>query len=184
MFDPKVVRKDFPIFERRVHGDKALVYLDSGATSQKPRAVIDAMSRYYELHNANVHRGVYQIAEEATQAYEGARSKLASFIGATAPEEIVFTKSCTEAINLVASAWGRANLRADDEVVVTQMEHHSNLIPWQLVCAATGASLVPWPVTEDGILGPSPITERTKMVCVTAMSNVLGTINPLSLIHI
>lgn len=181
MFDAKVIRKDFPIFERRVHGDKPLIYLDSGATSQKPRAVLDTIQRYYEHHNANVHRGVYEIAVEATDAYEGARSKVAAFINAASAREVVFTKSCTEAINLVSYAWGRANLGEGDDVVVTEMEHHSDLIPWQLACAATGARLVPWPVTDDGFLDmtANPITERTKLVCVTAMSNVLGTINPI-----
>lgn len=184
MFDPKIVRKDFPILERRVHGDKPLVYLDSAATSQKPRAVIDSISRYYELHNANVHRGVYELAEEATAAYEGARAKIAAFIGAQASSEVVFTKSCTEAINLVAYTWARANLGPGDEVLVTEMEHHSDLIPWQMACAATGATLRTWPVTDDGFLDMdamgSLLTERTKLVCMTYMSNVLGTMPPLA----
>src|SRR5688572_21172445 len=125
MFDPKVVRKDFPIFERRMHGDKPLVYLDSGATSQKPRQVLEALTRFYELHNANVHRGVYQLASEATELYEGARAKVAAFIKAPGgAREVVFTKSCTEAMNLVARAWGGANLGPGNEIVVTEMEHH------------------------------------------------------------
>jgi cysteine desulfurase/selenocysteine lyase len=178
MFDPKIVRKDFPIFERRVHGDKPLVYLDSAATSQKPRKVIDALSEFYEHSNANVHRGVYSIAEEATALYEGARAKVAAFIGALDPAEIVFTKSCTEATNLVANTWARANLREGDEIVVTEMEHHSNLIPWLFARDTTGATVVTWPVTEDGELTwPPPFTDRTKLVCVTGMSNVLGTLN-------
>lgn len=181
MFDPKVVRKDFPIFERRVHGDKPLVYLDSAATSQKPQRVIDQISEFYEHSNANVHRGVYELAEEATVLYEGARAKVAAFIGAQSADEIVFTKSCTEATNLVANTWARANLREGDEIVVSEMEHHSNLIPWLFARDATGAKVVTWPVTDDGELTwPPPFTERTKLVCVTGMSNVLGTINDIA----
>jgi cysteine desulfurase/selenocysteine lyase len=181
MFDPKIVRKDFPIFERRIHGDKPFVYLDSAATSQKPRRVIDTLSDFYEHHNANVHRGVYEVAAEATELYEGARARIGAFIGAPA-SEIVFTKSCTEALNLVAYAWGRANLRDGDEVVLSEMEHHSALIPWQIIAAQTGAKLVPWTITEDGFLDldNSPITERTKLVGITQMSNVLGTITPVA----
>lgn len=181
MFDPTVVRKDFPIFERRFH-DKPLVYLDSAATSQKPRRVIEAVADFYEHHNANVHRGVYALAEEATNLYEGARAKVAAFVGAPGGwREIVFTKSCTEAVNLVAATWGRANLREGDEVVVSEMEHHSNLIPWQMVAATVGAVIKPWPVTDDGYLDwdGCPIGPKTKMVAVTMMSNVLGTINPI-----
>jgi cysteine desulfurase / selenocysteine lyase len=182
MFDAKVVRKDFPVFERRVHGDKPLVYLDSAATSQKPRRVIDAISSFYEHSNANVHRGVYALAEEATALYEGARVKVASFIGSPGgPTEVIFTRSCTESINLVANAWGRANLREGDEILVTEMDHHSNLIPWQLVAQATGAKLVALGVTDDGHLDlaqlPHVLTDRTKIVAMPQMSNVLGTIN-------
>jgi cysteine desulfurase / selenocysteine lyase len=180
MFDARVVRKDFPIFDRKVSGDKALTYLDSGATSLKPRQVIEAMNHYDETCSANVHRGVYSIASEATELYEGARADVARFIGGDV-REVIFTKSCTEAINLVANAWGRANLREGDEVLITDMEHHSNLIPWQLVAAATGAKLVEWRSTDAGFLDmdalPSLLTEKTKLVCVTKMSNVLGTIN-------
>lgn len=181
MFDPKVVRKDFPIFERRFH-DRPLTYLDSAATSQKPRRVIDSLVDFYEHHNANVHRGVYALAEEATQLYEGARSKVAAFIGASSTAEVIFTRSATEAVNLVANAWGRANLREGDEILVTEMDHHSNLIPWQLVAQATGAKIVALGVTDDGHLDlsmlPSVLTERTKIVAMTQMSNVLGTITP------
>jgi len=184
MFDPKVVRKDFPIFERRVHGDKPLVYLDSANTSQKPRKVLDTLTDFYERHNANIHRAVYQLAAESTEAYEGARSKVASFLGA--PEgsrEIVFTKSCTEAINLVAYAWGRANLHEGDEIVISEMEHHSNLIPWQIAAMQSGATIKALPITDDGHIDlaqlENVITERTKIVCVAAMGNVLGTINPI-----
>src|SRR5947209_9040774 len=152
MFDPKVVRKDFPILERRVHGDKPLVWLDNASTTQKPRRVIESLVDFYEHHNSNVHRGVYALAEEATELYEGARAKIAAFIGAAGKHEIVFTRSATESLNLVANAWGRANLKPGDKVVVTEMEHHSNLIPWQLVTQATGAQIVPWPITDDGFL--------------------------------
>ena len=184
MFDSKVVRKDFPIFERRVHGDKPLIYLDSANTSQKPRRVLDALTEFYEKHNANIHRAVYELAAESTEAYEGARSKVASFIGA--PEgsrEVVFTKSTTEAINLVAYAWGRANLHEGDEIVISEMEHHSNLIPWQIAAMQSGATIKALPITDDGHIDMSQlervITDRTKIVCVAAMGNVLGTINPI-----
>lgn len=178
MFDAKIVRKDFPVLERRVHGDVPLVYLDSAASTQRPRQVIEAMSRFEEHSYSNVHRGVYQLAEEATNAYEGARAAIARFIGAPSPSEIVFTRGTTESLNLIAQAWGRANLREGDEIVTTEMEHHSNLVPWQLVCQTTGAKLVAWPVTDDGLLDMerSPIGPKTKVVSVTAMSNVLGTI--------
>jgi len=184
MFDPKVVRKDFPIFERRVHGDKPLIYLDSANTSQKPRRVLDTLNDFYERHNANIHRAVYELAAEATEAYEGARTKVARFIGAPGgSREVVFTKSCTEAINLVAYAWGRANLREGDEIVISEMEHHSNLIPWQIAAQMHGAKIRALPITDEGFLDlsqlESVITDRTKIVCVTGMSNVLGTINPI-----
>jgi len=183
MFDPKVVRKDFPILERSTRDGAPLVYLDNAATSQKPRAVIDSLVQFYEQHNANVHRGVYFLAEEATELYEGARAKVASFIGASEPTGVVFTKSCTEALNLVAYAWGMNTLHEGDEILVTEMEHHSDLIPWQIVAKHTGAKMVPFPITPQGLLDLSKlgslITERTKIVCVTQMSNVLGTINPI-----
>jgi cysteine desulfurase/selenocysteine lyase len=183
MFDPKVVRKEFPIFERRVHGDKPLVFLDSASTSQKPRRVIEAISDFYERFNANVHRGVYQISEEATVAYEGARDKMTAFIGAPDRRGLVFTRSTTESINLVSYAWARKSLKPGDEIVITAMEHHSNTIPWQLAAAATGAKVVQWDITEEGTLEPDSIermiTERTKLVAVAQMSNVLGTINPI-----
>ena len=184
MFDPKVVRKDFPIFERRVHGDKPLIYLDSANTSQKPRKVLDTLTEFYERHNANIHRAVYELAAESTEAYEGARTKVAAFIGS--PEgsrEVVFTKSTTEAINLVAYAWGRANLHEGDEIVISEMEHHSNLIPWQIAAMQSGATIKALPITDDGHIDMSQLenvlTERTKIVCVAAMGNVLGTINPI-----
>ncbi|MGZ4241785.1 MAG: cysteine desulfurase [Actinomycetota bacterium] len=182
MLDPTIVRKDFPILQRRVHDDKPLVWLDSAATTQKPRRVIDALTDFYEQHNSNVHRGVYQLAEEATELYEGARAKLAAFLGAAGKHEIVFTRSATESLNLVAYAWGRANLKTGDRIVVTEMEHHSNLIPWQLITQMTGAKIVPWPVTPEGFLDMEAmprVLEGAKIVCVSQMSNVLGTINPI-----
>lgn len=184
MFDPKVVRKDFPVFERLVHGDQPLIYLDSAASTQRPRQVIDAMVRFEEQHYANVHRGVYQLAEEATAAFEGAREAIARFIGAPSVREVIFTRGTTEGINLVARTWGDAFLGEGDQIVITEMEHHSNIVPWQQLAARTGVELVFWPVTDEGTLdlNEAPITERTKLVCVTLMSNVLGTINPIAAI--
>lgn len=175
------VRDDFPILSRSMHG-KPLVYLDSAATSQKPRRVIEALVRYYSEFNANVHRGIYAIAEEATQRYEASRAKVAAFIGASRPEEVVFTRSTTEAINLVAYAWGRANIRAGDELILTEMEHHSNLVPWQLLAAEKQATLKFIPFDGQGVLQLDVfdrlLTERTKLVALAHQSNVLGTINP------
>jgi cysteine desulfurase/selenocysteine lyase len=180
--DPAEVRPDFPILSRQI-GGKPLVYLDSAATSQKPQAVLDAMDDYYRLHNANVHRGVHTLAEEATAAFEGARGRIAGFIGAS-ERATVFTKNATEAINLVAYAWGLRNLRSGDEILVTEMEHHANLVPWQLVAKLTGARLKAIPVGDDFRLDLSALdgllTERTRMVAVSAMSNVLGTVNPVA----
>jgi len=175
------IREDFPIFQRFVHG-KPLVYLDSAATSQKPKDVIQALESYYRSYNANIHRGIYSIAEEATQAYESARAKVARFIGAADSATVVFTRNTTEAINLVAYAWGQANIGAGDEIVLTEMEHHSNLIPWLLLAERTGAVLKHIPFGPDGFLDMDAarglITDRTKLVGVVHMSNVLGTINP------
>jgi len=178
---PLDVRADFPLLQRSLDG-KPLVYLDSAATSQKPRAVLEALQRYYEEYNANVHRGLYRIAERATLAYEEARAKVAAFVGAR-PEELVFTRGTTEAINLVAYAWGDAFVRAGDEVLVTEMEHHSNLVPWQLLAQRRGARLRVLKVRpEDGTLDLDSLdrllTERTRIVAVTHQSNVVGTINP------
>ena len=185
------VRKDFPIFERTIRDGKKLIYLDSGATSQKPLSVINAESDFYKLHNAAVHRGAHQLAEEATDAYEGARAKVAAFLGAH-EEEIVFTKSATESLNLIAYAMGNAEpsnrfaLTSKNRIVVTEMEHHANLIPWQQLAARTGAQLSWFEVTPDGRLDlsniNSVITEDTKVVALTHQSNVLGTINPLEAI--
>ncbi len=179
--DADRVRKDFPILERVVHG-KPLVYLDSAATSQKPRQVIDAVTEYYEQHNANIHRSVHLLAEEATALYEHSREKLAAFVGAPDPSSVVFNRGTTESLNLVAYGWGRKFLREGDEVLLTEMEHHSNIVPWQLTANATGAVLRYVPITEDGRLDMEAfdglLTERTKAVCVTGMSNVLGTMPP------
>lgn len=180
---------DFPIFTRKIRDGKRLVYLDSGATSQKPQCVIDAESNFYRTHNAAVHRGAHQLAEEATDAYEGARAIVARFLRAEI-DEIVFTKSATESLNLVAYAIGNADsanrfhIKAGDEIVVTEMEHHANLIPWQQLASRTGATLTWFEVTAEGRLDLSQldrvITERTKIVALTHQSNVLGTINPLT----
>ena len=188
-FDALAIRKDFPIFQRTIRDGKRLVYLDSGATSQKPDVVIDAESDFYRLHNAAVHRGAHQLAEEATDIYEGARETVATFINASV-DEVVFTKSATESLNLVAYAMGNAlpgnrfHLKEGDGIVVTEMEHHANLIPWQQLAARTGASLSWFEVTPEGRLDlsniDSVITEKTKVVALTHQSNVLGTINPLS----
>ena len=183
------IRKDFPIFERTVRDGKKLIYLDSGATSQKPISVIDAEMDFYRFHNAAVHRGAHQLAEEATDAYEGARSLVAAFIGAS-DDEVVFTKSATESLNLLAYAIGNAErgsryfLQPGDEVVVTEMEHHANLIPWQQLCKRTGAILKWFSIDDEGRLDlsaiESVITSKTKVVALTHQSNVLGTVNPLS----
>jgi cysteine desulfurase/selenocysteine lyase len=185
------IRKDFPIFERTIRDGKRLVYLDSGATSQKPWAVINAESDFYSKHNAAVHRGAHQLAEEATDAYEGARAIVAEFLGAQ-DNEIIFTKSATESINAVAYAMGNAEpgnrfaLTASDSIVVTEMEHHANLIPWQQLAKRTGAQLKWFKVNQDSRLDLSNIdqviTTNTKVVAITHQSNVLGTINPLDAI--
>jgi len=188
-FNPIEVRRDFPIFTRTIRDGKRLVYLDSGATAQKPQSVIDAEVDFYRSHNAAAHRGAHQLAEEATDLFEGARAKVATFIGA-AVDEVVFTKSATESLNLIAYAMGNApvgnrfHLKAGDEIVVSQMEHHANLIPWQQLAARTGAVLRWFDVTAEGRLDlsqiPQLITAKTKVVALTHQSNVLGTINPLS----
>jgi cysteine desulfurase/selenocysteine lyase len=187
-FDVTAIRRDFPIFERTVRGGKKLIYLDSGATSQKPESVIEAESNFYRFNNAAVHRGAHQLAEEATDAYEGAREKVANFLGAKS-EEIVFTKSATESINLIAysmsnaPAGSRFALTSKDRIVVTEMEHHANLIPWQQLASRSGAKLSWFEVLPNGRLDlnsiNSVISEDTKVVAITHQSNVLGTINPL-----
>ena len=190
-FDAHAIAKDFPILDRTIRDGKRLVYLDSGATSQKPNVVIDAESDFYRLHNAAVHRGAHQLAEEATDAYEGAREIVATFLNASV-DEIVFTKNATESLNLISYAMGNAapgnrfHLKAGDSIVVTEMEHHANLIPWQQLAARTGATLKWFTVTDDGRLDLSQINsvidEKTKVVALTHQSNVLGTINPLEAI--
>jgi cysteine desulfurase/selenocysteine lyase len=175
------IRKDFPILQRQIHG-KPLVYLDSAASSQKPRAVIEAMSAYYETTHANVHRGVYEISEEATAAMEKARVKVARFINARQGKQIVFTRNTTEGINLVAYSWGGANIHAGDLIVLTELEHHSNLVPWQLLAQRTGARLEFVPITNEGTLRldiyEELLQQQPKLVAFAHMSNVLGTINP------
>jgi cysteine desulfurase/selenocysteine lyase len=181
LYDVEEIRRDFPILERRIDG-KRLVYLDNAATSQKPRRVIEALTEYYEEHNANIHRGVHRLAEEATAAYEGARQKVARFLGAPEVRGLIFTRGTTEAINLVAHAWGRKFLREGDEVVLTEAEHHSNLVPWQLAARATGAKLRFIPILDDGTLDLDEaerlIGPKTRLVGCIHASNVLATINP------
>lgn len=180
--NPETLRQDFPILSQRVRDGKPLVYLDNAATTQKPQVVIDALDAYYREINANVHRAIHRLAELATEAYEEARRKIAAFIGASEEREIIYTRGTTEAINLVAHAWGNRHLRQGDEIILTEMEHHSNLVPWQLLAARTGAVLKFIPVTESGELDLDAfralLTPRTKLLAVTHMSNVLGTINP------
>lgn len=176
------VREQFPILHQEINGHP-LVYLDSAASSQKPRSVIDAMKRYYELDNANVHRGVHTLGSRATDAYEGARAKVASFINAETPEQIIFTRGTTTALNLVATGYARAVCKEGDEIVITPMEHHSNLIPWQQAAKATGATLKYIPLQPDGTISlqdaEATITPNTKVVAMTYVSNVLGTVNPI-----
>jgi cysteine desulfurase/selenocysteine lyase len=180
-FDAARIREDFPILKRRI-GDHELVYLDSAASSQKPTAVIEAMDTYYRTTHANVHRGVHTLSEEATAQYEGARAKVAQFIGACCPKEVIWTRNATEAINLVAYSWGRSNLRAGDHVLLTEMEHHANLVPWQMLAAEKNLTLDFVPINDDGTLRFDDLnkllTSRTKLLAFTAASNVLGTINP------
>ncbi len=180
-FDVQRVRQEFPILHQQVRG-KPLVYLDNGATTQKPRAVIAAVSAYYEQSNANVHRGVHTLSERATRAYEGAREKVKQYINAGDVREIVFVRGTTEAINLVAQSFTRPQLREGDEIIVTEMEHHSNIVPWQLICQQTGALLKVVPINENGELiyeaFTALFTERTRLLAVAHLSNALGTINP------
>lgn len=180
-FDIQIIRRQFPILAQTMRG-KPLVYLDNAATTQKPQAVLDTLSQYYAAENANIHRGVYALSQDATRAYEGARSKLATFLNAAEPAEIIFTRNATEGINLVAQTFGRSEVGAGDEVVISEMEHHSNIVPWQLLCEEKGARLRVAPINDDGelvldelaaLLGP-----RTKLVSIVHMSNSLGTVNP------
>ncbi|HTN51936.1 MAG TPA: cysteine desulfurase [Anaeromyxobacter sp.] len=182
-YDVERIRAEFPILSQRIHGHP-LVYLDNAATTQKPRAVIDAVRRYYEEDNANVHRGVHLLSERATRAYEGARVKVARFLGAADPREVIFVRGTTEGINLVAQTFGRQRVGAGDEVLVTALEHHSNIVPWQLLCQEKGATLRVVPITDagdldldalDALLGP-----RTRLLAVAQVSNALGTVNPVA----
>lgn len=180
--DVDKIRADFPVLQRQVHG-KPLVYLDNAATSQKPRIVIDKLSEFYSHYNANVHRGIHALSEEATDAYEEAREKVKDFINAESARNIVYTKGTTESINLVANAWGRKFLEPGNEIVLTYMEHHSNIVPWHIVARDTGAKIRGAELTADGRLDLDSLedllNEKTKLVAVTQMSNVLGTINPI-----
>jgi len=181
-FDPAEFRSRFPILNQTVRDGKPLVYLDSAATTQKPRAVLENIQTYYTTMNANVHRGIHRLAELATENYEAARGKVADFIGAPDARSIIFTRGTTEAINLVAQTWGRSNLKAGDTILLSEMEHHSNLVPWQMLAEVTGAALVFIPVLPNGELDMDAfarlVTNRVKLVSVTHMSNVLGTVNP------
>jgi cysteine desulfurase/selenocysteine lyase len=181
--DWNAVRKDFPILGEQAHGHP-LIYFDSAATSQKPRAVIDVLRRYYEHENANVHRGLHMLSERATEAYEKSRQRVAEYIGAVRADEILFTRGTTESINLVAQAWGGKFLREGDVILLTEMEHHSNLVPWQLLAERTGAKLRFVPVRDNGTLAleqlPSLLTTEVKLFAFTHISNSLGTINPVS----
>lgn len=172
------IKKEFPIFGRKISG-KPLVYLDSASTTQKPQCVIDALADFYSSHNANIHRGIHALSEEATELYERTRKSVARFINAEVPEEIIFTRNCTESINLVARTWGEANIWRGDEIIVSALEHHANLVPWQVLCQQKKAKLRVIPLTRDGELDMTAyeklLSKKTKMVCVTAQSNVLGT---------
>jgi len=183
MFDIEKIRAEFPILSQQIHG-RPLAYLDNAATTQKPQSVIDAVRRYYEEDNANVHRGVHALSERATAAYEGARKTVGGFFNTRSVREVVFTRGTTEAINLVASSWGRANIKAGDEILITHMEHHSNIVPWQMLCEQTGAILKVVPINQAGELlmdeFDALLTERTKLVGVVHMSNALGTVNPVA----
>ncbi|EJY55290.1 cysteine desulfurase, SufS subfamily [Alicyclobacillus hesperidum URH17-3-68] len=179
--NPLAIREDFPIFQEKINGHP-LVYLDNAATSQKPRQVLDVLRRYYESENSNVHRGVHTLGTRATEAYEGAREKVARFINAPSPYQVVFTRGTTESINMVAHGYARAHLQPGDEIVLPPSEHHSNLIPWQQAARATGATLRYLPLQEDGSIRladvEAAVTDRTKVVAIAHVSNVLGTVNP------
>ncbi len=180
--DTEIIRRDFPILDREVRSGVKLVYLDSTATSQKPTAVIEAMDRYYRTTNANIHRGVHTLAEEATAEYESARKRISAFIHARSSREIIYTRNATESINLVALSWGRANLKAGDTIILTELEHHSNLVPWQMLAAELGLRLEFIPVAPDGMLDQDEygrlLLLEPKLVAFSHMSNVLGTISP------
>lgn len=182
VFDVEKVRSDFPVLQQEVHPGVPLVYLDSAASSQKPVQVIEAMNDYYRHYHSNVHRGIHALSEKATNAYEGAREKIARFINAPASHEVIYVRNATEGMNLVALCWGRHTLQAGDEILLTEMEHHANLVPWQMVARETGATIRYVPFNEDGTLDlsglSSLLTEKTRVFSFTAMSNVFGTITP------
>jgi cysteine desulfurase/selenocysteine lyase len=180
---PEALREDFPILQQTIHGDRPLVFLDNAASTQRPRQVIEVLRRVYERDYANVHRGIHTLSERSTEQYEEARDKARAFIGAARSTEVIFTSGTTAGINLVARTWGEANVKSGDEILVTTMEHHSNLVPWQQLAERTGAVLKHVPITDDGLLVldtlDTLLTERTKIVAVASVSNVLGTINPI-----
>lgn len=180
-FDVQAIRSEFPILNRKVN-EKNLIYFDNAATSQKPQSVIDALSDYYSRYNANIHRGIHTLAEEATLAYEASRHAVQEFIGAKMPEEIIFTRGTTEGINLVAYTWGRQNINSGDEILISGMEHHSNIVPWQILCQEKNAVLKVIPVLDNGELSleqyQALLTEKTKLVAIVQVSNALGTVNP------
>ena len=180
-FGPEKIREDFPALRLKVHG-KPLVYLDNAATTQKPQVVIDALTRYYAQENSNVHRGVHFLSQVATQAYDGGRTRVRRFLNAAHDHEIVFTRGTTDGINLVAQSYGRKNLRAGDDVIITAMEHHSNIVPWQMICDEKRANLKVVPITDAGELRLAEyermLTDRTRLVAVVHVSNALGTVNP------
>lgn len=182
MYDVENVRNDFPILKREVRPGVPLVYLDSAASSQKPQRVLQAMDQYYRQTHANVHRGIHQLSEEATTAYEEARAKIARFIRAPEAEQIIYVRNATEGVNLITNSWGRQHLENDDEILLTEMEHHANIVPWQMIAKETGATIRYLPFNEQGILDlealPGSLTERTKVFAFTAMSNVFGTVTP------
>jgi len=181
VYDVEAIRKHFPVLSREVKG-KPLVYFDNAATTQKPQVVVDALVEYYSGYNANIHRGIHSLAEEATAAYEATRDTVQEFVNAESREQIIFTKGTTEGINLVAQTWGRQNIKAGDEILVSTMEHHSNMVPWYMLCQEKGAVLKVIPITDEGELKldelDNLLTEKTKLVAVVHVSNALGTINP------
>lgn len=180
-FDVTAIRRQFPILQRTVKG-KPLIYLDNAATSQKPQVVIDALVNYYSYNNANIHRGIHTLAEEATAAYEATRDAVQHFIGTNSREEIIFTRGTTEGINLVAYTWGRQNIRKGDEIIISTLEHHSNIVPWQVLCEEKGAILKVIPITDNGELELDAfeklLTDKVKLVSIVQVSNALGTVNP------
>lgn len=180
-FDVAALRKDFPVLSREIHG-QPLVYLDNAATTQKPQVVIDALTRFYSEYNANIHRGVHRLSVEATEAHDQARARVAAFLNAGDPKQIIFTRSATEALNLVAQSFARPRLKAGDEILISTLEHHANIVPWQLVCEQTGAVLRVMPITDSGEIDLDAalalFSERTRILAIQQVSNALGTINP------